>query len=72
MSLFRLIKIDYVSCNFDSLKEKHEESEMRAETAEREVTKLKLEIQNLEDKLQISMSQTGCFTEEMLKEIEEL
>ena len=72
MSLFRLIKIEYVSCNFDSLKEKHEESEMHAETAEREVTKLRLEIQNLEDKLQIAMSQTGGFTEEMLKEIAEL
>ena len=46
---------------------------MRAEEAERAVTKSQLEIEKLENKLQTQAQKGGLtITEEMLKEIEEL
>ena len=58
-----------------TLQDKNECSELRAEHAEREVTKLRLQVDQLEEKLEKSMSiktDKTEITEEMLKEIMDL
>ena len=58
-----------------TLQDKNECSELRAEHAEREVTKLRLQIDQLEEKLEKSMSiktDKTEITDEMLKEIMDL
>ena len=58
-----------------TLQDKNECSELRAEHAEREVTKLKLQVNQLEEKLEKSMAiktDKTEITEEMLKEIMDL
>ena len=58
-----------------TLQDKNECSELRAEHAEREVAKLRLQVDQLEEKLEKSMSiktDKTEITEEMLKEIMDL